>query len=153
MRFAVSVFVLISPFAFGADCYTDCSARFPKWYQAPDRARCNTEKTAACTKPSELPSPTDHSRWRRLYEEVSDRLIDDFQERGYVVSRKRNGDPEHQGDSALWTAIAMGSLPCDKGQIFQDALIESLARHDGRFERIDPLPESYVGNETSRDME
>lgn len=146
--------VALSAFnCFGTTCYTDCSARFPKWYQEPDRKRCQAEKAAACLKPSRLPDPVSHSPWNTEFDRASDRLLRDFQSGGYVISKKADGSLEHQGDSALWTAIAMASLPCDKGQVFEDALVGSILRNGGRVLRFDPLPASYVGNETSRDME
>lgn len=103
--------------------------------------------------PSRLPGPVNQSRWNRKFYDVAERLVKDFQVGGYVVSRDAQGRLEHQGDSALWTAIAMASLPCEQGQAFEDALVGSLLREDGRFIRFDPLPAGYRGNETSRDME
>ncbi len=143
----------LSVAVFATTCYTDCSSRFPNWYQEPDRMRCQVEKAAACMRPSRLPSPVSHAGHNGKFKQVASRLVDEFQEGGYVVSRKADGSLEHRGDSALWTAIAMSALSCDQGQVFEDALVSSVLRQGGRYIRFEPLPESYKVNETSRDME
>lgn len=133
-------------------CYTDCEARFPKWYQAPDRKRCQAEKALACLDPSELPGPRPLPGFSAREAELRARLVGKFLDRGYVVSREADGSPEHQGDSLLWSSLAMGILPCDQGAETTRAIIDSVNRNDGRLVRIDPLPGSYAGNETSRDQ-
>lgn len=137
---------------FGTTCYTDCEARFPKWYQGPDRQRCQAEKAVACFDPSKLPGATDLSAFDAQASELQTRIERDFTQGGYVVSRAPDGSVEHVGDSALWTAITMASVSCSDTRT-EDALVDSLMRNDGRWIRIDPLPASYKGNETSRDME
>jgi hypothetical protein len=50
----------------------------------------------------------------QLYDEAVQRL-DRFIDRGFVVSLKADGTAEHQGDSLIWTGMALGSLPCGLG--------------------------------------
>lgn len=145
--------LIFSPVAFATTCYTNCEDRFPKWYQAPDRARCNAEKTAACFKPSGLPGSQDLSQFDGRYRELSSRLLSQFLENGYVVSRDSRGKAMHQGDSLIWSGIAMASLSCADAPRIMDSVLRSIERHDGRILRIDPLPSNYQGNETSRDAE
>jgi len=137
---------------FATTCYTDCEARFPKWYQEPDRKRCQAEKALACLEPSELPGRRDLSKFDGRERELQGRLLEDFLQKGYVVSRHKDGSAEHEGDSLLWSSIAMGILPCGSGAPIANAIRDSMDRHDGRLIRIDPLPASYKGNETSRDQ-
>jgi hypothetical protein len=154
--FLSSIFLisLVAPVvSFGTTCYTDCQSRFPKWYQGPDRARCNVEKNVACLEPSGLPAPTTYPDMEKRGEELTRRLLSEFLENGYVVSRDRQNKPMHQGDSLIWSGIAMASLSCEDAAPIRKALVDSVLRHDGRFLRIDPLPASYKGNETSRDAE
>lgn len=145
--------LLFSSVAWGTTCYTNCEDRFPKWYQAPDRARCNVEKANACLKPSGLPGGQDLHEFDRAYGQMTSRLLSGFLEGGYVVSRDRRQEPMHQGDSLLWTTLAMASLPCAQASPILEALTRSIERHDGRILRFEPLPDSYRGNETSRDAE
>lgn len=144
---------LVSQSLSATTCYTNCEARFPKWYQGPDRKRCQAEKAAACFESSDLPGKADLSRFDARARDLSDRLNRDFLEGGYVVSRAPDGSVEHVGDSALWSAIAMGSMDCAASQHIEDALVDSVHKNGGRWIRFEPLPANYVGNETSRDME
>jgi len=59
----------------------------------------------------------------------------------------------HQGDSLIWSGIAMASLPCDRADLIRKAITRSIEKNDGRILRFEPLPTSYQGNETSRDAE
>ena len=135
------------------DCYTDCKDRFPKWYQEPDRLRCAAEKSKACLKSSGLPGPVSLGEYDSRFADFSRRLERDFLEGGYVVSRNRHGEPMHQGDSLLWTSLAMASLSCHDAAPIRHALINSIRRNGGRILRFDPLPNDCKGNETSRDAE
>jgi hypothetical protein len=143
----------LSQTVFATTCYTDCEARFPKWYQEPDRRRCQMEKNVACFDASRLPRAVDLSGFHSKADALSERLVRDFLEGGYVISRKPDGSAEHRGDSALWSAIAMATMDCDASQAIEDALVQSIHKNGGRWIRFEPLPANYQGNETSRDME
>jgi hypothetical protein len=56
-----------------------------------------------------------------MFQDTVDRLAV-FDDQGFIVSRLKDGSPEHRGDALLWTGLALGTLPCDN----QTAL--SLAR-------------------------
>lgn len=148
-----AVLVLSTSLASATTCYTDCSARFPKWYQEPDRLRCAAEKARACLESSGLPSLVSLREFDGEYESYADRLLRNFTEGGYVISLDKNGKALHKGDSLLWTSLAMASLPCDQAAVLRTALTASILRNNGRILRFDPLPASYQGNETSRDAE
>ncbi len=134
-------------------CYTNCEDRFPKWYQLPDRKRCDAEKDWACLNDSGIPEGTNLSEFDGRERELQSRLTSRFLENGYVVSRDDRGNSEHEGDSLIWTGLALAVLPCDVGQPIENAVIRSVRSHDGAFVRIEPLPSSMEGNETSRDAE
>jgi len=148
----VSLCLSIVSSAWGTTCYTDCEKRFPKWYQEPDRKRCQAEKAMACLDPSELPNPRRIPAFDAQENELRARLVGKFLDDGYVVSREADGSPQHQGDSLIWSAIAMGILPCGQGAATTNAILDSVKKNDGRLIRIEPLPASYEGNETSRDQ-
>lgn len=85
------------------------------------------------------------------YQELSARLLRDHTENGWIVSRE-NGQPRHQGDSLLWTGIAMAATTCEDGQIFADRMRTMLKENAGALVRYEPLPENYKdGNEISFD--
>lgn len=149
--FVLAAFFAVTPIL-ATTCYTDCEARFPKWYQGPDRQRCQAEKTLACFDLSELPGTRDLSQFSQREKELQNRLLAGFLEGGYVVSRREDGSAKHQGDSLLWSSIAMAVLPCAMGEPIAQAIEQSVASRGGRLVRFEPLPASYEGNETSRDQ-
>lgn len=96
---------------------------------------------AACGKaPPEKPEPspaTDQAE--AAYQHVLHRLPA-FLEQSQVVSRKADGSPEHTGDSATFTATAIGALKCEDAAPLMDALAERLLDAGGVAERYTPRP-------------
>lgn len=68
-------------------------------------------------------------------------------ENGYVVSKTATGF-DGEGDAALFTGIAAGSLPCTTAEFFVDTLTASMITRKGSLVRFEPPP----GNATSYDM-
>lgn len=52
-------------------------------------------------------------------------------EDGWIVSRWKDGSPEHRGDSLIFTGLAMGLMDCADGAVPEHALLNMLATHDG----------------------
>jgi hypothetical protein len=95
------------------------------------------------TEDIEEPVAPDDFDGQASYDAAVSRLMA-FERDGWIVSLK-DGQPEHQGDSLLWTGIALGVLPCDKAEIFADALRSMLVDNSGYLVRYMPLPEEYMG--------
>lgn len=95
-----------------------------------------------------IPNPSDK---QAHYEE---RLIE-FLKDGWVVTRNPDGSNHDEGDSLLFTGLALGSLSCDS--VARYGLLNSFERmidnYDGYLVRIDPLTEEYVNRDdyVSRD--
>ena len=106
---------------------------------------------------SALPSLEDLSMYDSKREELEQRLMSSFlTENGYVVSyNKETGKAAKEGDSLLFTGLAMGVARCDRSKALFEAVKETFDKGDGEFIRIDPLPQSYIdeNDPTSRDME
>lgn len=60
-----------------------------------------------------------------LFADASDHLLE-LAEDGWVVSRWADGTPEHEGDSLIWTGIAMGTLDCRRGDVLEAALVRMI---------------------------
>lgn len=105
---------------------------------------CSTVDERA--KPKE---PTD--KIRATYLEAVDRLFASHLENNWVVSRYLDGDTEHEGDSLLWTGIAMASLPCELGDVIEDAMAATIRRNGGALVRYEPLGEYANGREITFD--
>lgn len=99
------------------------------------------------------PAAENMDRYDEYTNELEDRLLEEFVENGYVVSREANGDHKHAGDAAKYTGIALGVLPCDKGHELEQALKSSLMRYDGQIQRFEPPIYSTNYGVTSRDAE
>lgn len=80
-----------------------------------------------------------------------ERLVGEFNEDGWVVSRHEDGSTEHEGDSLLWTGLALGVLPCSYVGVFSDRMIKMIKDHDGALVRYEPLGEYAGGREVTFD--
>jgi len=99
-----------------------------------------------------FPLPQDVSAFKSKAIEYRQRLMTEFLENGYVVS-KREGKPHHRGDSVLWTMIAAASSPCGVAKRLMEPVFQSLMASDGLLKRIEPLDPDSKTDPTSRDME
>lgn len=89
---------------------------------------------------------------KTTYNMTVDRFLLNHLENGWVVSRYKNGEVEHEGDSLLWSGIALASLPCSKADPVENALIAMLDKNNGGLTRYEPLPDEYKnGREISFD--
>ena len=94
----------------------------------------------ACT-PSKPVEPEEPSiAVSQLYEDAGQRLTS-FYDRGWVVSRWTDGTLEHQGDSLIWTAMALGAAPCAGGQVEALAIRRMLSALGGGIWRHPDLSE------------
>jgi len=84
------------------------------------------------------------------YTEVADRLPE-FTENGWIVSRNLEDGTEHEGDSLLWTALAMAALDCERAKPYAAHLADMITRNDGALVRYEPLGEYANGREISFD--
>jgi hypothetical protein len=85
------------------------------------------------------------------YSQAVDRLKNDFSENGWIVSRHQDGNTEHEGDSLIWTGLAMASLPCADGEMFSRRMARMIDENDGAMVRYEPLGEYAGGREISFD--
>jgi hypothetical protein len=94
----------------------------------------------ACAKAPARPEPAEPTdAIRSLYSFGVTRLTSQFLEQGRVVSR--DGDaPAHQGDSLLWSGLALYALPCADGTQIEDALIAEIEASGGALQRFPGLP-------------
>lgn len=105
------------------------------------------------SKPVDKVEPDNQSQLR--FENMQDRLVSNFLLDGFVISKDKNGQPEDQGDSLLFTGLTLGVLDCEL--IGSRNLLAPFERMQDNFSgylvRIDPLPEEYRlnGNTISRD--
>lgn len=74
------------------------------------------------------------------YATASDRLIA-MSDGNYVVSRHDDDTMEHIGDSLIWTGIALGMLPCTKGDAIEASLFDMIDQLDGGMWRHPSLPD------------
>ena len=74
------------------------------------------------------------------YEFAAQRLVTEFLDRGFVVSLKEDGEPEHKGDALIWSGVAMSALDCDKGTVIEDAAIKMITDLNGGLYRHPDLP-------------
>ncbi len=83
-----------------------------------------------------------------------DRLMKEFLRNGFVVAKDTvsNEDTE-QGDSLLFSGIALASVDCHYMPVFLEALEVMQADWGGYLVRINPLPKNYVekSNVVTRD--
>jgi len=72
------------------------------------------------------------------YTEALDRLEAGFLDRGWVISRERDGTPTHTGDSLIWSGMLLAAVPCDRGVKTEAALIEMITDLGGALVRYIP---------------
>ncbi len=77
-----------------------------------------------------------------LYEQAADRLTA-MLDNGWVVSRLSDGTITDQGDSLLFTGLAMGALDCQRGAVPEAALIKMLGDRHGGVYRHPSIPDDY----------
>ncbi len=63
---------------------------------------------------------------------------------GWVVSRFTDGTMRDQGDSLIFTGIAMGALDCARGAVPEAALIKMLDEKHGGVYRHPTIPNEYT---------
>lgn len=68
-------------------------------------------------------------------EEASDRLLSNHLEDGFVVSKTLEGEVRHEGDSLIFTGLALSALPCDRGTVLEDRLIGMMEETGGAVYR------------------
>lgn len=88
---------------------------------------------------------------RTSYHQAVDRFTQNYFEDGWVVSRKQDGSTEHEGDSLIWTGLAMASLSCDSGRFISKRMAKMVADNSGALVRYEPLGEYAGGREISFD--
>jgi hypothetical protein len=97
---------------------------------------------AACSKePAERTTSEPSDSTQEAFVSAEDRLVDRFLDDGWVVSRHADGSPEHQGDSLIFTGIALGTLDCAHRHDVEWALAEGLENLQGGLERHRSLPD------------
>lgn len=81
-----------------------------------------------------------------------DRLLGSFLENGFVVSKEDNQSVD-QGDSLVFTGMALSSLSCEKIEPILHGLEQMQDHFGGYLVRFDPLPREYIEsrNYISRD--
>ncbi|NRA68309.1 MAG: hypothetical protein HRU19_27745 [Pseudobacteriovorax sp.] len=136
---------ILSRFPCGTDCNKTCG-----WDLI-----CRAECFDIVPKCMPKPNPVLDSLWGK-YDFYESRLLSEFisQTDGYeyVISRDGNNRAKHQGDSLLWTSIALGTGTCAATEGILDSLIRSIKEREGALVRFEPLPANYFDNATSRDQ-
>lgn len=92
-------------------------------------------KDAPKNVPTENPDPV-------AYSYVSARALA-MSDNGWIVSRWPDGAMRDQGDSLLFTGLAMGSLNCADGSIPERALLKMLQENHGKVYRHPSIPDDY----------
>ncbi len=95
---------------------------------------------SSCTHDDPRPSP--EPAHPATFDETASRLIS-MADDGWIVSRTADGEPRQQGDSLIFTGIAMGVLDCDRGDIPERALLKMLAENHGVPYRHPTLRDDY----------
>lgn len=95
---------------------------------------------AACTKAKPQPAPVDpDAEVVGEWESTAGRLPHFLQD-GFVVSIRGGDTPVNQGDSLLWTGIAMSSVSCAMGEPMAAAAAKMVADLHGGLYRHPSLP-------------
>lgn len=97
----------------------------------------------SCSHAKDQPSPTAapdpiSAKWA----EAADRLMA-MADDGWVVSRYDDGRLERQGDSLIWTGIALGTLDCARAKNMEAALFGMLDQNQGRLWRHPAIPNDW----------
>ncbi len=75
------------------------------------------------------------------------RVLTQFLENGWLVSRGTNGEVAHQGDSLIFTGIWLGAASCAAGNASEAMLQDTIERNGGALVRYEPMD----GNAASLD--
>lgn len=106
----------------------------------------------ACSKADDKPDPEPSTpNVQELYDMASQRLTDGFVDRGWVVTRKPDGSPEHVGEGLIWSGVAMAAMTCEKGSDLELRVQEVITRWGGGLVRYEPLGEYAGGGEVTLD--
>lgn len=106
---------------------------------------------ASCGKTPDKPDPKDPvPTVEERYQEAEARLKAKFLENNWIVSRKPDGSPEHQGEGLIWDGTYLTVAKCDDTAI-EDMLIEMIERRGGALVRYEPLGEYENGREVTLD--
>jgi len=76
----------------------------------------------------------------KAFEHASERLVGMLDSHGFLVSWWEGGTPAHEGDSLLWSSMAMGVLPCEKAEGVEAALLKMVQDLGGGLHRHPSLP-------------
>lgn len=85
------------------------------------------------------------------YDKAANRLTPTFVQDGWIISRYTDGSTEHEGDSLIWTGLAMAALSCDRGAVFENRMIRMISENQGALVRYEPLGEYANGREVTFD--
>lgn len=102
----------------------------------------------ACAKAPEADDPVPAPPTiEERFDAAQDRIVADFLENGWIVSRGTNGEAEHTGDSLIFTGIWLGAADCDAGNASETMLQDTIERNGGALVRYEPME----GNAASLD--
>lgn len=117
-------------------------------------ASCSNDSSENDVRKMSLPAPVNLDHHRERYEQFSANLLTSHLANGYVVNIK-DGVQNPEGDSLLFSSLAMAALPCSDALKIFDAIDASATSRDGALIRIEPPLPQHIANRnmTSRDME
>lgn len=96
----------------------------------------------ACGRHRETMVSTPHDDHLAIYKATVDRIVS-LIDSGWVVSRYKDGRAKDQGDSLLFTGLAMGAMPCSQGAAQEAALLKMLDEKHGGVYRHPSIPDDY----------
>lgn len=91
----------------------------------------------AKSEPAQIDPPADVVE---TWDAAQDRLLSLFAPDGFVVSIDQDGQPRNQGDSLIFTGIALASMDCTRGERLAAALEKMLTGTSGQLYRHPTLP-------------
>ena len=114
---------------------------------------CSSVENFVYIEPDGVTQPSNLTQWEEKQEMLEKRLMDDFIQEGYIISRNEEFEIKDEGDALLWSGLGLSSLSCENAEIIFEEIADSVDYFEGGLVRIDPLPQSYFNDPTSRDME
>jgi hypothetical protein len=97
----------------------------------------------ACAKPEPLPPSDPTAEAADAYYSTAERLKEFIDGSGFVVSRfNADGRPEHEGDSLIWSGVALASVPCAVAAPIASGLRDMVATLSGGVYRHPSLPQA-----------
>lgn len=99
----------------------------------------------SCSKPETLERISADAAALIAYNGALTRLVDLglIDGSGFIVSRyDGDGTAEHQGDSLIWSGVALASMPCAAARPIADGLRDMVSAQQGGLYRHPSLPES-----------